>query len=180
VISIARADLAAVTASAVLRPVSAEWEAVTAAGRRLELAAGSDVEAQCRRMGELPVGSAVITGAGALPAEFLIHASVRSVDEPVSGAVVRRALQNGLRRGAEWAIDSLALGPLGTGAGNLEVEEAARIMIPVLLEHMAGSPHPARVQVVVESEYEREVFERELRSRLPPADTGYETRTPDP
>lgn len=170
-ISITRADLAAIPVSAVLRPVTAEWEAVTPAGRRLELAAGSDAETQWRRIGELPVGSAVITPAGGLPAEFLVHVIIRSSDEPSSPAVVRRALQNGLRRAAELAIESLALAPLGTGPGGLEPDESARILIPAILEHMAGSAHPAQVQIVVESEYEREVFERELRSRAPAADT---------
>ncbi|MGH7606590.1 MAG: macro domain-containing protein, partial [Gemmatimonadales bacterium] len=113
-----------------LRPVSAEWDAVTPPMRRLEAAAGAQVEAACRRMGELPVGSAVITGAGALTAQFMVHVVVRSREEPVTPASVRRGLENGLRRLAEWAIESVAMAPLGTGAGNLDAEDAARIMIP--------------------------------------------------
>ena len=161
-IRILRAELADTDAAAVLRPVSAEWDPVTPATRRLELAAGLELVDECRRLGELPVGSAVITSAGNLHAQYMVHVSVRSIDEPVSAAVVKRGLQNGLRRLTEWGVESVAVAPLGTGAGNLDAEESAREMIPVLLEHLSAAQHPARVDIVVDSDYEQEVFEKEL------------------
>jgi O-acetyl-ADP-ribose deacetylase (regulator of RNase III) len=108
------------------------------------------------------VGSAVITGAGSLRAQFMVHAIVRSVDEPVSEHGVRRALQNGLRRLSEWAIDSVAMPPLGTGAGNLDAEESAQTMVTTLLEHMRDAEHPSAVEIRVDSEYEQQAFERAL------------------
>lgn len=161
-IRIVHGDLAGAGIDAVLRPVTAEWTAVTHAMRRLEMAAGEGPAEQCRRLGELPVGSAVITPAGDLPAQFLVHAVVRSLDEPVTGSGVRRALQNGLRRLAEWDIRRVAMAPLGTGAGNLDAEEAASIMIPVLLEQMREHGTPSEVLIYVDSEYEKDVFERHL------------------
>jgi O-acetyl-ADP-ribose deacetylase len=176
VIRIVKGDLAGSSAEAVLRPVSAEWTAVTSAMRRLEIAAGPSVEAQCRTLGELPVGSATITPAGDLAAQFMIHVVVRSAEEQVTEAGVRRGLQNGMRRLVEWGIRRVALPPLGTGAGNLDAEESAAIMIPVLLEQMATGI-PAEVEVIVDSDYEREVFERRLhragaRSGAPPGSGG--------
>ncbi|HEX2168627.1 MAG TPA: macro domain-containing protein [Longimicrobiales bacterium] len=161
-IRIVQGELTGAALDAVLRPVSAEWTAVTPAMRRLELAAGEAPAEQCRRLGELPVGSAVITPAGDLPAQFLIHAVVRSIDEPVTGSGVRRALQNGLRRLAEWGIERVAMAPLGTGAGNLDADEAASIMIPVLIEQMQADGSPTEVEIYVDSDYERDVFERHL------------------
>ena len=70
-IHIIRGELAATNAEAVLRPVSAEWTAVTPATRRLEIAAGPEVERQCRTLGELPVPKAVnalTSGIATLPA----------------------------------------------------------------------------------------------------------------
>jgi O-acetyl-ADP-ribose deacetylase len=169
VIRIVRGDLARSSAAAVLRPVTAEWAAVTQATRRLEIAAGPSVEVQCRAQGELPVGSAIITPAGDIAAQFMIHVVIRSADERVTEAGVRRGLQNGLRRLVEWGIQRVALPPLGTGAGNLDAEESAAIMIPVLREHMAAAGIPAEVDVLVDSDYEQEVFERRLhRADAPP------------
>jgi O-acetyl-ADP-ribose deacetylase (regulator of RNase III) len=161
-IEVVQGDIANLRASAILRPVSAEWDSVSAAARRIEVAGGPLPGEQCEKLGELPIGSAVLTSAGTLPADFVIHAIVRSMAEQVSESSVHRALQNSLRRCVEWGIERLALPLLGTGAGNLDAEEAASIMVPVLLEHMRDAEYPARVTVVVESDYELDVFRHEL------------------
>jgi eukaryotic-like serine/threonine-protein kinase len=161
-------ELADATTDAILRPVAADWAAVTPAMRRLELAAGAELDAYCQRLGELPVGSAALTPAAALGTQFVVHVVVRSVEEPVTPGGVRRALQNGLRRLAEWKIVSVALPPLGTGAGNLDAEESAQIMVPLLQEHVASGELPSRIEITVDSEYERDVFAAVLsRERAP-------------
>jgi O-acetyl-ADP-ribose deacetylase (regulator of RNase III) len=161
-IVVVEGSLSEARATAILRPVTSEWEAPTSAMRRLEMAAGPEVESQCRTLGELPVGTAVVTPAGNLPVEFLVHIVIRSVEEPVTPQGLRRALGNGLRRLAEWAIENVALPPLGTGAGNLDPEEAADVMVPTILEHMDASSYPESVQIVVETAYEREIFEQRI------------------
>jgi O-acetyl-ADP-ribose deacetylase len=164
VIRIVQGELTATSAEAVLRPVTAEWNAVTPAMRRLEIAAGPELERQCRSLGELPIGSATITPAGDLAARFVVNVIVRSMDEAVSEAGVRRGLQNGLRRIAEWGIARVAMPPLGTGAGNLDAEDSADVMIPVLMEQLQAGGPPAEVEIYVDSDYEREVFERRVRA----------------
>lgn len=158
-IRIVQGELADSTAEAVLRPVSAEWVSVTPAMRRLEMAAGEEPIEQARRLGELPVGSAVITAAGNLSAQFLIHVIVRSMDEPVTEAGVRRGLLNGLRRVSEWGIRSVAMPPMGTGAGNLDPEHSAVIMAELLTGHDASLDFEIRV----DSDYEHDVFQRQFR-----------------
>lgn len=162
-IEVVRGDIAALRASAILRPVSAEWEPVSAVARRLEVAAGPDLIHQCEKLGELPVGSAVLTSAGNLDTDFVVHAIIRSIDEQVSESTVYRALQNSLRRCVEWGIETLHTPPIGTGAGNLDAEDSAGVMVPVLLEHMRDADFPATVSIVVESDYEYDVFKDEVR-----------------
>ncbi|MGQ0816094.1 MAG: macro domain-containing protein [Gemmatimonadota bacterium] len=162
-IDVVLADIASIHASAIMHPVSAEWDSVTPAMRRLELAAGPTVAEQCARIGELPIGSAVITSAGDANADFLVHVIVRTVLEPVSESVVQRGLQNGLRRCAEWGVETLALPAIGTGAGNLDAEDVAQLMIPILLDHMAEARFPARAVLVADSAYEQAAFEQLLR-----------------
>ena len=159
------AELAELEVDAVLRPVSAEWEAVTPAMRRLELAAGPALTAYCQRLGEPPVGSALITPAGALRARFMVHVVVRSVDQPVSEAVVRLGFRNGLRRLQEWAIERVALPALGTGAGNLDAEDVACIMLDEYYDHAVTADYPTELTIAAESDYELEAFRRQLAGR---------------
>lgn len=147
---------------AYVRPIAADGSAVTAAMRRLEVAGGESLRRHMERAGELPVGGAIITPAGDLAADFLISIVIRSHDEPVTEAAVQRGLVNGMRRLREWAIDMAAVVPLGTGAGNLDAETSARVMISTLTEQLREGGALEDLVIVVETEYERDAFEREL------------------
>jgi O-acetyl-ADP-ribose deacetylase len=162
-IRVLQGDLAKAETAAILRPVSAEWEPVTPATRRLEIAAGTELIDQCQKLGELPVGSAVITSAGALPVEFMVHVVVRSREERVTVPVIQRGLRNGLRRIHEYGISSVTMPPIGTGAGNLDPEEVAEEMVQILLEHTQTHELPSNIDVMVDSAYEKDAFERELK-----------------
>jgi len=144
----------------ILRSVSSEMEPDTPESRALELGAGAVVADRLRAMGSLPVGAAVITPGGDLPVAFLIHVVLQSAEEPVRRESVRLALQNGLRRAQEWGLDSLAMSPLGTGAGNLGAEEAAEVMVPLIQDHLQRFQHPREVEIRVSDDYENDVFQR--------------------
>jgi O-acetyl-ADP-ribose deacetylase len=152
---------------AVLCPVSFDFSPVNAAAGRFQQAAGPAMMEQCGQVGELPVGSAVITAAGALPSRFVVHAAVRSADENVTATIVRRALLNGLRRLDQWGIGSVAVAPFGTGAGNLDAEESAGAMLPTLAEHLRSSEHLRRVVLFVEDEYQRGAFAAAIAQHAP-------------
>lgn len=151
-------DLADVAADAIVRPVAADFSAVTPAMRRFEQAAGPGVAEQGQRLGEIPVGSAVITAPGSLAAQLIIHVSVRSATENATGSVVRQGFVNALRRAAEWGASSIAVAPLGTGAGNLDAETAADIMLAVLADHLRAGTGPERVVLVAEDPYQEGAF----------------------
>jgi O-acetyl-ADP-ribose deacetylase (regulator of RNase III) len=95
------------------------------------------------------------------------------VDEPVTAAAIERGLVNGLRRLREWAIDMAATVPLGTGAGNLDAEISARLMVATLRQEMAPDTMPRDIVIVVENEYEKDVFDRAVGTPdLPVLDDG--------
>jgi O-acetyl-ADP-ribose deacetylase (regulator of RNase III) len=155
-------DLASVAADAVVRPTNGNLESISPALRRLELAAGPLFQQLCRVRGELAVGAAVVTAAGDLSAELVVHAVIMSRTEPVSKAGVRRAVEAALRQSAQWQIGTLALPPVGTGAGQLSTEDAADALVPVLEAHVRSADHPANVLIVVQNDVERDVFESRL------------------
>ena len=155
-------DLAFYEGEAIARPVNAMLGATTPVMRKLERAAGPGFEQQVRLTEPLPVGAAVVTGAGALPVELLIHGVVSSDDEPATRATVRQALTSALQRAAAFQIRELAIAPFGLGAGNLDIEDSAEIMLSVLSEHMRRFPFPATVLIVAETALEEQV----LRARV--------------
>lgn len=155
-------DLASAVADAVVRPTNGNLDAITPALRRLELAAGPQFREACRVQRELGVGAAVVTPAGDLPAELVVHAVVMTSAEPVTRAGVRRAAEAALRQADQWHIATLATPPLGTGAGQLGLDDAAETLLGAVLEHGRNAAHPATVVIVVETDAERDVFEARL------------------
>jgi O-acetyl-ADP-ribose deacetylase (regulator of RNase III) len=159
-------DLAFVVADAVVRPATTLLEPTTPSLRRLEQVGGAGFWEGLRVERELAVGSAVVTGAGDLTAELVIHAIIRSADEPASRDSVRRALTAVLQRAVDWQLAHLAIPPLGTGAGNLSLEDAAAAMAGPLAAVGEGADYPRDITIVVETDQERGVFELALRTGL--------------
>lgn len=155
-------DLAFYEGEAIVRPVNARLGATTPVMRRLEQAAGPRFFDSVRVSEPLPVGAAVVTGAGDLGAELLIHGVVCSDDEPVSRASVRQALVSALQRAVAFRIEAVAIAPFGLGAGNLDIEDSADVMVSVLTEHMKRAAYPATVVIIAETQIEEQI----LRSRL--------------
>ena len=153
-------DLAFVEADAIARPVDAELRATTPLMRRLELAGGEGLARHLRVNEPLAVGSAVVTPAGALGVELLIHGVISSDTEPVSRATVRQAVGSSLQRAVDWGIEHLAITPFGIGVGNLDVEESAEVLAEVVRRHRQAAKYPTTITVVVETEFEQTVFER--------------------
>jgi serine/threonine-protein kinase len=146
----------------VMRPVGTDGEAVDAVGRRLERRAGDEMAERLRRLGDMPLGGAFLTPGGGLPARFVLHLVVRSPEQPIASAAVRRALVNALGRADDWDLASLALPPLGLGAGTLEPEAAAALVVDVLRDYRATAVAPPRLTLVVGSAFEEELFARLL------------------
>ena len=157
-------DLAFHAAEAVVRPVTTRLDPTTPAVRRLQVVGGSEFAGHLHLQKELPVGAAVVTaGGGDLSAAFVIHAVIQSDTEPVTRDGVARAWRSTLQQAREWEFTSLTAPPIGTGAGNLSIEDAADIMVPILKYHLGSETFPAEVAIVVERPEEQEAFEAALR-----------------
>jgi O-acetyl-ADP-ribose deacetylase (regulator of RNase III) len=167
VIRVVLDDLAFVEADAVVRPATTLLEPTTPAIGRLDEAAGTSFTTQLRETRALVVGAAVVTGAGDLAAELVIHAIIRSATEQVTPLAVRRAWTSVLQRASAWELAHIATPPLGTGAGNLSTEVAAETMVAVLTETDTGTAYPRDVTIVVETDEERSVFEAALKRMTP-------------
>ena len=152
-------DLAAQVVDALVRPVRSDLAPVSAASRDIGIGAGEELEARLAKLGTLPIGGAVLTPSGRLPASFVIHVVVMSEEEPQTTLSVQRALRNGLRRATDWGLASLALPPLGLTVGTVEPEESARALVEILFNHLDEGAAPLDLTIVVASDFEVGLFE---------------------
>ena len=145
-IRVAAGDLASVPADAVVRPATTRLEPMSPALHRLDAAAGPKFLEQIQVRRELAVGSAVVTGAGDLAAEFVIHIVTGTAPDDVTTDSVRRAVEAALWQCTQWNLQVLAT-PI-PAAGNLSPEGALAALLGVARGHMRGADHPATLLLV--------------------------------
>lgn len=149
-------DLAFVRADAVLRPADERLEPVQGAAARLDAQAGERFTQLRRVQNPLVVGAAVVTGGGDLTAPLVVHAVIQSREENVSADTVRRALTSAWQRAAQFQLMSIAAPLVGVGAGQLDLEEAVRILRDTWSDPARRPEFPAALTIVVERERDRD------------------------
>jgi O-acetyl-ADP-ribose deacetylase (regulator of RNase III) len=122
-------DIAAVEADAVANAANDRlWMGAGVAGA-LKRAAGDEIEREAMSLGPIPLGSAVATSAGRLPARWVIHGAAMGQDLQTDADLVARTTRSCLEVADELRCRSLAVPAFGTGVGGFPLADCARIMV---------------------------------------------------
>jgi O-acetyl-ADP-ribose deacetylase (regulator of RNase III) len=131
---------------------------------------GASILEECRRHGGCPTGSAVLTGAGALPARAVIHAV-----GPVwwgggrgEEALLRGAYRTSLVLAEQSGFRVVAFPSISTGAYGYPIDLACPVAVDVVLEHLRGSTRIEEVRFVLFSAADLSVYRDELERRVAP------------
>jgi len=154
-------DLARARADAVLRPADETLGPATEAMSRLDEQAGPRFAEQRRLSSPLKAGSAVVTGSGDLAAPFVLHAIIRDAESTVGRDIVRRALVSAWQRATDWELKVIATPLVGTGTGELSLEDAATLLAQTFPAEASG--FPSMLRIVVERDADRELVEAIVR-----------------
>jgi O-acetyl-ADP-ribose deacetylase len=106
------------------------WMGAGVAGA-IKRAGGEEIEREAVAKGPLEVGDAVATGAGRLPARYVIHGAVMGQDLHTDGELIEHTTGRCLAVADDLGCESLALPAFGTGVGGFPLDECARLMVGV-------------------------------------------------
>jgi O-acetyl-ADP-ribose deacetylase (regulator of RNase III) len=90
---------------------------------------GPSIAQECEALGPIGVGEAAITGAGDLPARFVIHAAGMPLGGRVSEENLRHALRAALTLAVRAGCRSVACPAIGAGVGGLSLQTCAEISL---------------------------------------------------
>jgi O-acetyl-ADP-ribose deacetylase (regulator of RNase III) len=128
-LEVVEGDIAALEVDAVANAANDRlWMGAGVAGA-LKRAGGAEIEREAMSKGPIPLGAAVATGAGTLPARWVLHGAVMGQDLRTDAELVERTTISCLELADELACRSLALPAFGTGVGGFPLPECARIMV---------------------------------------------------
>lgn len=121
---------------------------------------GATIEEEARAKGPIPIGEAVVTGAGMLKVRHVIHAAVMGPDLATDGDKVRSATRNALLRAEEMDLKGIAFPALGTGVGGLDFDQVAGVMVSEVRRHIAGGSALEQIAFVLFEEHGYDSFNR--------------------
>ena len=134
-LDVVEGDIAALAVDAVANAANDRlWMGAGVAGA-LKRTGGDEIEREAVAKGPIALGDAVATGAGRLPARWVIHAAVMGQDLRTSAEAIESATRRTLEVADELGAESLALPAFGTGVGGFPLDECARLMVAAVHAH---------------------------------------------
>lgn len=126
----------------------------------LASAGGPSIQEECTAHGPIGLGGAAITGAGQLPARYVIHAAAMALGgEGADQDSVRNSVRRSLELACEHGLRSVALPAIGTGAGGFSLQRCAEISLEEARAHLAAETSVEIVRFVLLGEPAYRLFE---------------------
>jgi len=119
---------------------------------------GSIIESESVAQGPKPIGEVVVTGAGNLPAKYVIHAAVMGQDLVTDAEMIGKATLNTLKKAEELGVSSLAFPALGTGVGRFPLKECAKIMLGKAVDFLRKGKD-IKLKLIIFALYDKEAFQ---------------------
>ncbi len=143
-------DITKIAVDAIVNPANSLMIMGGGVAGAIKRAGGEEIEHEARRYVPVPVGKAIATRAGKLPAKFVIHAP--TMERPAMRIGIEnviKAVRAALEKAEELSIDSIAFPGMGTGVGGVPYDEAAKAMVRTIKEFIReGRKAPRRILLV--------------------------------
>lgn len=133
-------------------------------------AGGEIIQEESNRIGHVPTGSAAVTGAGRLPARYVIHAVGpiwnRYTPEEAD-RLLASAVHSSLQRADELGIATVAFPAISSGIFGFPKDRCAKVMVGAIESYFAEHPQSSvkEVRVVLIDTRTIEAFQTEFASR---------------
>jgi O-acetyl-ADP-ribose deacetylase (regulator of RNase III) len=128
-IELTRGDITALAVDAIVNAANEHLQLGSGVAGAIRRKGGPAIQRECDSIGHCPVGGAVVTGGGDLPARWVIHAvgPVWRGGGAGEEALLASAVRSALERAEELGAKSVALPAIATGVFGFPLERAARI-----------------------------------------------------
>ena len=156
------ADITQLEVDAIANAANTELRHGGGVAGAISRAGGPEVQSESDEKSPIGLGEAVATGAGDMPARWVIHAATMELGGPTSAEIIRNATASTLRVAEELGARSLALVAFGTGVGGFPIDEAARIEVEEVERHIAAGSDLERIVFAVRDAKSRLAFEEAI------------------
>ncbi len=158
-ITLAEGDITAHEVDAIVNAANTRLLLGAGVAGAIRAAGGPEIQAECDAHGPVPLGGAALTGAGQLPARFVIHAASMHPGGGASEQSVRDAMRNTLALAKQHGCRTLAVPAIGAGIAGFSLQRCAEVLLEEAERHLAGDTSLEEVRFVLFGEQAYRVFE---------------------
>ncbi|MCP5057218.1 MAG: Appr-1-p processing protein [bacterium] len=158
-IALEEGDITAAQVDAVVNAANSELKLGSGVAGAIRTKGGPTIQAECDAHGPIEVGGAALTGAGDLPARYVIHAAGMPPGGQASEESVRAAMLASLELARSQALRTIAVPAIGAGVGGVSLQRSAEILLEEAHSHLDGETTLEEIRFVLFGEPAYRVFE---------------------
>jgi O-acetyl-ADP-ribose deacetylase (regulator of RNase III) len=148
VIRLVRGDITDMEIDAFVFDITEDVKLGSGFGSAIQQRGGIVIQKQLDEIGDCATGEAVVTEAGLLKADWIIHANGPKFREEDEEGKLRKTVRSALARAEEKGVKRLAFPPLGTGLYQVPLDLCSRVMVDTIMEHLANGSALEEVLIV--------------------------------
>ncbi|HEX2485977.1 MAG TPA: macro domain-containing protein [Myxococcota bacterium] len=158
-ITLREGDLTAQEVDAIVNAANSALKLGGGVAGAIRAKGGPAIQAECDAHGPIAVGDAAVTGAGQLPARFVIHAAGMALGGSATEESVRSSMRRSLELARERDLRTVAVPAIGAGIAGFPLQRCAEILIEEARAHLAQPTSLEEIRFVLFGEPAYRVFE---------------------
>ena len=162
VLRLVRGDITDMEVEAFVFDITEDVKLGSGFGGAIQQRGGIVIQKQLDEIGSCPTGEAIVTEAGILKADWIIHANGPKFREEDEEGKLRRTVQSALARANEKGIRRLAFPPIGTGLYQVPLDLCTRVMVDTISEHLSNGSTLEEVLIVAPDNREFNPFKAKI------------------
>ncbi len=157
-----REDITEMEVDAFVFDVTEDLKLGSGFGAAIQQRGGIVIQKELDEIGSCPTGEAVVTEAGILKADWIIHANGPKFREEDEEGKLRKTVQSALARAEEKGVKRLAFPPMGTGLYQVPLDLCSRVMVKTISDHLANSSTLEEVLIAAPDNREFDPFKAQI------------------
>jgi O-acetyl-ADP-ribose deacetylase (regulator of RNase III) len=162
VLRLVRGDITDMEIEAFVFDITEDVKLGSGFGGAIQQRGGIVIQKELDKIGGCPTGEAVVTEAGILKADWIIHANGPKFREEDEEGKLRKTVQSALARAEEKGVKRLAFPPMGTGLYQVPLDLCTRVMVETISQHLANGSTLDEVLIVAPDNREFNPFKAKI------------------
>lgn len=161
-LTMVRGDITEIDVEAFVFDITEDAKLGSGFGGAIQQRGGIVIQKELDEIGSVPTGEAVVTQAGILKADYIIHVNGPKFREEDEKEKLERVISSALARAEEKGVKRVAFPPIGTGMYQVPMDLCATVMVDTISRHLANGSNLDEVLIVVQDPREITPFEAKI------------------